>query len=101
MEVQMNTSIPTPSVMTRFAPKMAADVSPSAPTEAHDGIVKTKNLKTGMTVRAWFNGEPHGGERTVATVEPAEADGSTWTVTFSSPHPTQTYKAAYRWEVQA
>lgn len=103
MEVQMNTSTtPSPAVMQKFAPRMVADLAPSTPTEggAHDGIVKTKNLKAGMVVRAWFNGEPHGGERTVGA-DPVKAteDGAMWTVTFSSPHPDQTYKAAYRWFV--
>lgn len=99
MEDQMNsTTTPTPAVMTRFAPRMLADLAPSTPTEgAHDGIVKTKHLKGGQVVRAWFNGEPHGGERVVADVVPATEDRSMWTVSFSSPHRDQTYKAAYRW----
>lgn len=61
----------------------------------HDGVVKAKHLVEGQEVRAWLHGGPKGSVRTVDTVTRSE-DGATVTVTFSSPHPTTEYKAAYR-----
>lgn len=66
----------------------------------HDGIIKAKNAKPGMVVRAYLKGEPRGGERVINTVERSE-DGATVLVTFSSPHPDTEYKAAYRFYVAA
>ena len=34
----------------------------------HDGVVKAKHLKPGMTVRPYLHGEPRGAERTIASV---------------------------------
>lgn len=66
----------------------------------HDGIIKAKNLKPGQVVRAYLHGAPRGGERVVDTVERSE-DGGTVHVTFSSQHPANDYKAAYRFYVEA
>lgn len=113
-------TVPSPSVMARFkkptetpvVEAVAADLSPSQPaklvrpgfkevvhTDAHDGIIKAKHVEPGMTIRAFLHGKPCGGERIVSGVEPSP-DGSTITISFSSPHPTTDYKAAYRFFVQ-
>jgi hypothetical protein len=68
-------------------------------TDAHDGVIKAKHVESGMTIRAFLHNKPCGGERVVDTVTPSP-DGSTVTISFSSPHPTTDYKAAYRFFVQ-
>ena len=102
-------STPSPSLMPKFkAPAIIATTQVTEPAKIvrpgmreqvtavqHDGVVKAKNLKKGQVVRAWLHGGPKGGERVVESVERIE-DGAMVRVTFSSPHPTTDYKAAYR-----
>lgn len=111
-------TVPNPSVMARLKAKpvvkaIVVDVTPSQPAkglvrpgfetvvhiDAHDGVIKAKHVKKGMKVRAYVHGKPSGGERVVDTVERSK-DGSMVTISFSSPHPTTEYKAAYRFFVQ-
>lgn len=66
----------------------------------HDGVIKAKNAEKGQVVRAFLHGQPRGGERVIDTVERIE-DGAMVRITFSSPHPTTDYKAAYRFYVSA
>lgn len=111
------TTAPSPFVMQRFAPKspepIVAHLDPAEPgsivrpglvdevTEVeHDGIVKAKQVKKGMVVRAYLHGAPRGGERIVESVEVLDG-GATVRVTFSSKHSTADYKAAYRFYVKA
>jgi len=121
-------AVPSPSVMEKFAPKppvdepvaetptvtvVLADLDPMQPGQIvrpglreqfvevdHDGVIKAKQVKEGMVVRAFLHGKPCGGERTVSTVKRSE-DGSMVHVEFSSPHPPTDYKAAYRFFVKA
>lgn len=106
-------STPNPSIMARFtkpvsAPTTAvvADVQPEQrakivrPGPTHDGVVKAKQLKEGMKVRAFLHGQPRGGERVVKSVEKID-DGAMVRVTFSSAHPPADYKAAYRFHCEA
>jgi hypothetical protein len=65
----------------------------------HDGVIKAKNAKPGMTVRAYLHGEPRGGERVIDTVERID-DGAMVRIAFASPHPVTEYKAAYRFFVE-
>lgn len=63
----------------------------------HDGVLKTKNLKSGMVVRAFLKGEPRGGERTIDRIKRL-GDGSMYEVFFVGGNvPSAEYKAAYRW----
>lgn len=105
----MNSTIaPSPAMMQRFAPSIvpvvAVEVIPDAAAEQlPDNVIKAKRLKPRMRVRAWLTidgvGQACGGERTVATVSKPDAQGLV-EVTFSSPHPTETFKAARRFEIQ-
>ena len=102
------TAVPTPAIFAKKAP-LVAKVSPSEPakivrpgtaedvvTSVHDGVVKTKHLKPGQSVRAFVRGEPRGSVHVVSKIERLEG-GALWRVEFSSGHPTLEYKAAYRW----
>lgn len=107
---------PSPSMMQRFAPKtttvtaVAAELAPGQSgrlrlgTVPHDGVIKAKQAQNGQTVRAWLTvrGVPQavGGERVVDQVSPVDVDGNV-TISFSTPHPTTVYKAAYRFYVEA
>lgn len=63
--------------------------------QVDDGIRKAKQVKPGMRVRPYLNGEARGGERTVLSVERIN-EGALVRIAFSSGHPTQEYKPAYR-----
>lgn len=111
-------SVPTPAIFAnRKAPvvpappvtRVIAAIEPTDPgkrvtlgvrdevfTTVHDGVVKTKALQRGQRVRPWVHGEARGGERIVAKVTKID-DGTMWRVEWASAHPTQDYKAAYRW----
>lgn len=60
-----------------------------------DGVRKAKQLQPGMRVRPYIKGEARGGERVVETVERVE-DDTLVRISFSTGHPTQDYKPAYR-----
>lgn len=101
----MTTStVPTPAIMQRFAPQVAAQVDPDAPADQLPANhVKAKRLEPGMRIRAVLTindvSQACGGTRTVATVGKPDAQGMV-EVTFSSLHPTETFKAARRFEIQ-
>lgn len=61
-----------------------------------DGVRKAKQVQPGMRVRPYLNGEARGGERVVQSVERIQ-DNTMVRIAFSSGHPTQEYKPAYRW----
>lgn len=107
-------SAPTPAIMPKVksAVALAAHIDPEHDArlvrpgtrdvltyDTHDGVVKAKHLKPGMTVRAFLHGRPCGGERVVESVERID-DGAMVRVAFSSPHPATEYKAAYRFYVE-
>lgn len=60
-----------------------------------DGVRKAKTLVKGQRVRPFLHGEARGGVRVVEANESLE-DGAIRRISFSSGHPTQDYKAAYR-----
>lgn len=62
----------------------------------HDGVVKTKHLERGQRIRPFVHGQARGSERIVANVTKVE-DGEFWRIEWATPHPAQSYKAAYRW----
>lgn len=64
-----------------------------------EGVIKAKQVKPGMVLRAFLKGEARGGERTVSKVTRSD-DGSMVNIEFSSPHPPTDYKAAYRFWVK-
>lgn len=64
-------------------------------TKVDDGVRKAKQIQPGMRVRPYLNGEAKGGERVVSSVERIN-DNTLVRITFSSGHPTQDYKPAYR-----
>lgn len=102
------TTTATPSMMPKFrTPTIAVAVpnvavEPDAPIDLPN-VVKAKRLESGMKIRAvlTLDGVPTavGGTRTVADVSPVDKDGMV-TVSFSSLHPTETFKAARRFQVQ-
>lgn len=67
-----------------------------------DNVIKAKQLKKGQHVRAWLTikgtQQPAGGTRVVDVVSPVDSDGMV-EVSFSSLHPTETFKAARRFFV--
>lgn len=66
----------------------------------HDGVVKTKHLEPGMSVRPWIHGAPRGAERVISKVTRVE-DGATWLVECESGFDPQEKAAAYRWYCEA
>lgn len=98
---------PTPSmfagkapVALTFRPVVVTDLEVAAPAKAAaNEVVKAKHLKAGQVVRAFLQGEARGGSHTVSDVVRID-DGATVEVSFTT-RPAGTYKAAYRFEVQA
>jgi hypothetical protein len=66
----------------------------------HDGVVKTKHLMPGMSVRPWVYGAARGAERVISKVTRIE-DGAMWTVECESGFDPQERPAAYRWYCEA
>lgn len=64
-------------------------------TTIHDGVVKAKNLRPAARVRPYVRGVARGSERIVKSVTKI-GNGAEVEVEFHSAHPTQTFKAAYR-----
>lgn len=109
-------SVPTPAILANIATRKQAERQLTIATidgndpgkvvtlgrrnqvveSIHTGVIKTKQLTPGARVRAFIRGEARGGERVVASVTKID-DGAFWHVEFSSAHPAQDYKAAYRW----
>lgn len=92
---------PTPAVIAKVEPADPGKlVRPGLVDEVldviHDGVVKTKHLKRGQRVRPYLHGAARGSERVVDKVERLD-DGAMVRVSFASAHPTQEFKAAYRW----
>lgn len=110
----MSGTVPNPAMLAQIIKqRQAATLEPSEKAKIvrpglveaevhviHDGVLKTKHLMTGMTVRPYLHGEPRGGERIVKSVTRIE-DGAMWHVEFESAHVAQDYKAAYRWYCEA
>jgi len=72
------------------------------PTEVqsiHDGVIKTKHLEKGMTVRPFVKGQARGGKRVITSVVKVEG-GAFWDVTDETGF-TQQFAAAYRWYCEA
>lgn len=108
-------STPNPNVMARLKRPtiaVAANVNPDSKAKLvrpglreetvhypHDGIIKAKALEPGMSVRAYLHDKPCGGVRVVEEVRSIN-DGAMVRVSFSTPHPTSDYKAAYRFFVE-
>jgi hypothetical protein len=107
-------SAPNPTMLAKVAQRRhAAEIDPNAKAKVvrpglvvvevpyiHDGVIKTKHLVPGITVRPFLHGEPRGGERVIKSVTKID-DGATWHVEFASAHVDQDYKAAYRWYCEA
>lgn len=107
-------SAPNPTMLAKVAEKRhVAAIDPNAKAKVvrpglvevevpyiHDGVVKTKQLVPGITVRPHLHGQPRGGERVIKSVTKID-DGAMWHVEFESAHVAQDYKAAYRWYVEA
>ena len=66
----------------------------------HDGVVKSKHLEPGMSVRPWVHGAARGAERVIEKVERV-GNGATWLITFQSGFDPQERPAAYRWYCEA
>ncbi len=101
----MTTTVPTPLMMPQH--RVAAEINehdkvksvrPGLIRVEHDGILKAKQVKPGLEIQSYLHDKPCGSIKTVETVTRSE-DGATVTLTFSSAHPTLTYKAAYRFYV--
>lgn len=107
-------SAPTPTMLANNASKrQVAAIDPNAKAKVvrpglievevpyiHDGVIKTKHLVPGITVRPFLHGEPRGGERVIKSVTKVD-DGAVWHIEFASAHVAQDYKAAYRWYCEA
>lgn len=107
-------SVPNPSTLARIvATKQAAVVEPDSKAKLvrpgfvpeqvqsiHDGVVKSKNLEPGQSVRPWVHGAARGAERVVKSVEKV-GNGSTVLIEFVSGFDPQERAAAYRWYCEA
>lgn len=65
----------------------------------HDGIIKTKHLEQGLSVRPYVKGAARGGVRVIKSIARVE-DGAFWDVTDEKDF-TQRFPAAYRWYCEA
>jgi len=119
------TTAPSPTTMPQFrtpdvtTQPVIADVNPDQASklvrpglalvdvvDTHDGVIKAKHAEPGQEVRAWLHGQPRGGVRVIDTVTPLGEPGTPEfgaevEITFLSAHPVTTYKAAYRFYVEA
>lgn len=107
-------SAPNPTMIAKVAQRRhVAQIDPDAKAKVvrpgvvevevpyiHDGVVKTKQLVPGITIRPYLHGQPRGGERVIKSVTKID-DGAMWHVEFASAHVAQDYKAAYRWYCEA
>lgn len=66
----------------------------------HDGVVKAKHLKPGMSVRPYVHGEPRGAERVIKNVSRV-GDGANVLIECESGFDPQERPAAYRWYCEA
>lgn len=64
-------------------------------TTVDDGVRKAKQVQPGQRVQPFIHGVARGGVRVVESVERIE-DNTLVRITFSSGHPAQDYKPAYR-----
>lgn len=104
----MNTThTPSPLDMARrmqfSVPTVATEVTVTDPASTLPSeVIKAKQLKVGQQVRTWLTidgtGKPCGAIKTVGEVSKVSVDGMV-TVSYSSPHPGGTFKAAARFFV--
>lgn len=66
----------------------------------HDGVVKSKHLKKGMSVRPYVHGEPRGAERVIKSVSRV-GDGAKVLIECEAGFDPQERPAAYRWYCEA
>ena len=108
------TTTPNPTMLARFAAqKQAALIEPDTKAKLvrpglvesevqsiHDGVVKSKHLEPGMTVRPWVHGQARGAERTISKISRRE-DGAIILVECEAGFDPQERPAAYRWYCEA
>lgn len=107
----MTENRPNPSMMPKQRSQVAAEIHPLEPGRVvrpgfieqvqegqHDGVEKAKYIKPGQVVQSFLHGQPRGSAKTVATVTMTE-DNERVRIEFSSAHPTQEFKPAYRFYV--